>query len=173
MTRSVSAANQVPDGNSYKTQLMPAANPRDLDRPRASSFTWNHRDSRAGRGRQAVLRVYLDYPKQASEVPEFLRNGPDGVRGNAADLGMRTFDERDNRFINRGLSFETGEVFWVFQPWHIASDRRTIVIAGDILAVMILGIIVVKLPLQAHAVLPMAVKVPVSVSAPVLLRMAV
>ena len=36
----------------------------------ASSFTWNNRDSRAGRGRQAVLRVYLDYPKQASGVPE-------------------------------------------------------------------------------------------------------
>ena len=44
---------------------------------------------------------------------------------------MRTYVERDNRFINRGIPFETGEVFWVFHPWHIASDRRTIVIVDS------------------------------------------
>jgi Domain of unknown function (DUF4832) len=67
-------------------------------------FAWSKLDSQldeiAGRGRQAVFRVALDYPQQASGVPDFLRDGPDGIRGNNDDLLMRGYDD----FGNQGKS---------------------------------------------------------------------
>ncbi len=64
------------------------------------SFTWRNLDSRldeiAGRGRQAVFRVSLDYPAQPSGMPDFLRDGPDGIRGNTDDLIMRSYNDHGN-----------------------------------------------------------------------------
>lgn len=68
------------------------------------SFTWAALDRRldeiAGRGRHAVFRVYLDYPKKEPGVPDFLRRGPDGVPDTPDDLVMRSYQEH----ANKGLS---------------------------------------------------------------------
>ncbi len=76
---------------------------RDLmDGP--ESFTWEQLDASldaiAGRGRHAVFRVFLDYPKKDSGVPDFLRHGPDGIPGTADDLVMRSYDEHGNRGVS-------------------------------------------------------------------------
>ena len=68
------------------------------------SFTWQKLEAKldaiAKRGHHAVFRVYLDYPRRASGVPDFLRHGPDRLPGTADDLKMRSYDEHENNGIS-------------------------------------------------------------------------
>lgn len=70
----------------------------------AESFTWEKLDKRlnevAGRGRHSVIRVFMDYPRNASGVPDFLRHGPDGISGTADDLLVRSYDEHGNKGVS-------------------------------------------------------------------------
>jgi hypothetical protein len=69
-----------------------------------SSFTWNPLDARldaiADRGHHSVFRVFLDYPKKPTGIPDFLLHGPDGIAGTKDDLAMRSYSE----FGNEGVS---------------------------------------------------------------------
>lgn len=73
------------------------------------SFTWEvmeeKLDAIAKRGRHAVFRVYLDYPRRAPAVPDFLRHGPDGLPGTADDLVMRSYDDHRNNGISRSPDY--------------------------------------------------------------------
>ena len=74
------------------------------------TFTWDKLESRldaiAGRGRHAVFRVYLDYPKKAPGTPDFLRHGPDGIPGTADDLRMRSYHEHHNQEISLSPDYQ-------------------------------------------------------------------